>query len=183
MGDFNLRDLLEFRPEEGVISLKESRMVLLEATALSYLKHDLIYTLGQNIAQGILFRFGYRCGSYDAKMVASDYGGEIKHIGLGPAIYRWKGNGQVKVIKELRFGTNFNRYYAEGKWENCHEAEHYKKLYGLSEFPICWISTGYASGFTSVITGQEVICLEKHALAWAIKIAAGRYAPGIIGGI
>lgn len=161
MKDFNLRDLLEFKPEEGVISLKENRMVLLQATALGYLKHDLIYTLGQEIAQGILYRFGYRCGVHDAKMVITNYGEEIKNINLGPIIYRWKGNGQVKVIKELRFGPNLCRYHVEGRWENSYEAEHYIQHFGMSEYPICWISTGYASGFSSIITGQELICLEK----------------------
>jgi len=161
MHKFNLRELLEFKPEEGVISLKEDRLVLFQATALGHLKYELICSLGKDIAQGILYRFGYRCGIYDAKMITADYGEEIKFIGLGPVIYRWKGNGQVKVIKELRFGPGLSRYHVEGRWENSHEAEHFVKHYGFTEHPVCWISTGYASGFSSIISGQEMVCIEK----------------------
>ena len=161
MRNFNLRELLEFKPEEGIISLKESRMVLLHVTALAHLKHELICSLGKDIAQGVLYRFGYRCGMHDAKMIAASYGKEMRYIDLGPIIYRWKGNGQVKIIKESRFGPNLSRYHVEGRWENSHEAEQFVQNYDRAGYPVCWISTGYASGFASVFAGQERICVEK----------------------
>jgi sugar diacid utilization regulator/predicted hydrocarbon binding protein len=161
MQKFNLKELLEFKPEDGIISLKENRLVLFHATALVQLKYELICSLGKDIAQGILYRFGYRCGVYDAKMIIRDYGMEIKYIDLGPIIYRWKGNGQVKVIKEMRYGPNLSRYHVEGRWENSHEAEQFVQQYGLSGYPVCWISTGYASGFSSIISGQKMVCIEK----------------------
>ncbi len=161
MRDFNLRELLEFKPEEGIISLKDSRMVLLHVTALAHLKYELICSLGKDIAQGVLYRLGYRCGMHDAKMIAANYGKEMQFIDLGPIIYQWKGNGQVKIIKELRFGPNLSRYHVEGRWENSHEAEQFVQNYGQAEHPVCWISTGYASGYSSVFAGQEMICVEK----------------------
>ena len=161
MRNFNLRELLEFKPEEGIISLKESRMVLLHVTALAHLKYELICSLGKDIAQGVLYRFGYRCGMHDAKMIAANYGKEMHFIDLGPIIYQWKGNGQVKIIKELRFGPDLSRYHVEGRWENSHEAEQFVQNYGQAGHPVCWISTGYASGFSSIFAGQEMICVEK----------------------
>lgn len=164
MKSFNFQDLIEFKPEQGEISFEKSRVVLLQAIALVKLKQELIRSLGKDMARGVLTRFGYRCGYHDSKIVKSHYGDEIKFIGLGPIMYHWKGIGRVVIDSELQFGPNSGHYLLKGRWENNHEAEHYIKDYGISKYPVCWISTGYASGFASGFTGQDIICIEKNCL-------------------
>src|SRR5262245_316463 len=60
--DLDLRELLEFAPEGGVIRFAKERVLLFDAVALGLLRHELIETLGMTGARGLLTRFGYAHG-------------------------------------------------------------------------------------------------------------------------
>lgn len=160
MRNFNLKELLEFNPEQGIIFLKDNQMILFHDIALDYLKDELIRTLGKNLARGVLTRFGYRCGYHDAKIIADTYGNEIRFLSLGPIMHRWRGIGNVLIDGKLEFCRETGHYLLKGKWENSLEAEHHVGRYGKDKQPVCWISAGYASGFASGFTGMNVICDE-----------------------
>jgi len=164
MRNFDLRELLEFKPEEGTITLKDNRMVLFHVIALDFMKDELIRSLGGDLARGVLTRLGYRCGYHDAMMVASTYGKEIRFIGLGAIMQKWRGIGKVSFEEEQIFCLETGDYRLRGKWENSPEAEYYIDRYGRSKHPVCWISAGYASGFVSGFTGLDIICIESKCM-------------------
>ena len=61
-----LAELLDFRPDLGVIRLHEQRVVILSAAAMGLLRKELIDTFGRDIARRLLMRFGYADGYHDA---------------------------------------------------------------------------------------------------------------------
>jgi len=164
MRNFNFKELLEFKPEQGIITLKDNRMVLFHATAMDYMKDELIRSLGRDLARGVLTRLGYRCGYHDAMMVAGTYGKEIRFIGLGAIMQKWRGIGKVFFEGEQEFCMETGDYLLKGRWENSPEAEYYIERYGKSKYPVCWISAGYASGFVSGFTGLDIICVESKCM-------------------
>src|ERR1051325_10182530 len=61
-----LAELLDFRPDQGIIRLHEQRVVLLSAAAMGLLRKELIDTLGFETARRLFLRFGYADGYHDA---------------------------------------------------------------------------------------------------------------------
>ena len=61
-----LAELLDFRPDEGIIRLHEQRVVILSAAAMGLLRKELIDTLGAETARRLLMRFGFADGYHDA---------------------------------------------------------------------------------------------------------------------
>src|SRR5437763_16313192 len=62
----NLAELLDFRPDQGVIRLHEQRVVILSAAAMGLLRKEMIDTLGAETARRLLMRFGFADGYHDA---------------------------------------------------------------------------------------------------------------------
>ena len=56
----HLAELLDFRPDQGIIRLHEQRVVILSAAAMGLLRKELIDTLGVETARRLFLRFGYR---------------------------------------------------------------------------------------------------------------------------
>src|ERR687898_1344480 len=64
--DLILADILDFRPDQGIIRLHEQRVVILSAAAMGLLRKELIDTLGLQTARRIAIRFGFADGYHDA---------------------------------------------------------------------------------------------------------------------
>ena len=64
--DLHLAELLDFRPDKGIIRLHEQRVVILSAAAMGLLRKELIDTLGLETARRVAIRFGYADGYHDA---------------------------------------------------------------------------------------------------------------------
>lgn len=156
----DINDMIKFTPDSGSVSIKEDRVVLFQVKALNQLKEELIKTLGEDIARGIIMRSGFRCGFHDAQTVTKTFGLETKWLSLGPIMYRWKGLGQVEIETVLECDKDSKSYSLKGKWINSQEAEHYLNAFGIATQPICWMSSGYASGFATGFLGYEVYCHE-----------------------
>src|SRR5689334_11008770 len=62
LADLDLRELLAFEPQGGVIRFAGQRAVILDAVALGLLRKELIETVGVTAARSILSRFGYAHG-------------------------------------------------------------------------------------------------------------------------
>lgn len=61
-GDLDLRELLRFEPQGGVLQFAGQRALLFDAVALGILRRELIQLLGLSGARGVLTRFGYAHG-------------------------------------------------------------------------------------------------------------------------
>ena len=64
--DLHLAELLDFRPDQGIIRLHEQRVVILSAAAMGLLRKELVDTLGRETARRLLLRFGFADGYHDA---------------------------------------------------------------------------------------------------------------------
>src|SRR5204863_3603973 len=62
----HLAELLDFRPNEGIIRLHEQRVVILSAAAMGLLRKELMDTLGIETARRLMLRFGFADGYHDA---------------------------------------------------------------------------------------------------------------------
>ena len=62
----HLAELLDFRPDQGVIRLHEQRVVILSAAAMGLMRKELVDTLGLETARRMLLRFGFADGYHDA---------------------------------------------------------------------------------------------------------------------
>jgi hypothetical protein len=70
--DLHLAELLDFRPDQGVIRLHEQRVVILSAAAMGLLRKELIDSLGLETARRLLLRFAARRGAASVAL-DSDY--------------------------------------------------------------------------------------------------------------
>ena len=61
-----LAELLDFRPDLGIIRLHDQRVVILSAAAMGLMKKELIDTFGRDVARRLMLRFGYADGYHDA---------------------------------------------------------------------------------------------------------------------
>ena len=62
----HLAELLDFRPDQGIIRLHEQRVVILSAAAMGLMRKELVDTLGPEAARRVLLRFGFADGYHDA---------------------------------------------------------------------------------------------------------------------
>jgi two-component system, NtrC family, response regulator HydG len=58
-----LAEVLDFRPDQGIIRLHEQRVVILSAAAMGLLRKELIDTLGLETARRLMLRFGTQTGT------------------------------------------------------------------------------------------------------------------------
>ncbi|MDA8211277.1 MAG: XylR N-terminal domain-containing protein [Clostridia bacterium] len=159
-------DLLQFRPEEGMITFRGNRMLLFHADSICQLRDELIQSLGKDMARGVLARFGYRSGYRDALSVGNffDLSTDAEWMLAGPLLHTFE--GIVHVTNEvLEFNRQKGSFYMRGIWRNSYEAEQHLKLYGPSKEPVCWSLTGYASGYSSGFMGKEIVCVETKCRA------------------
>ena len=77
--DLHLAELLDFRPDQGIIRLHEQRVVILSAAAMGLMRKELVDTLGLETARRVLLRFGFADGYHDAV--------NLRAARIGPA--RW----------------------------------------------------------------------------------------------
>lgn len=161
-----LQDAVTIYPRDGLISLRDNRLLLFHADALSQLKDELIKSLGYDLARGILARFGYRCGFNDSQSFKHlfDFESDAEWMLFGPKIHTLE--GMVRATNEvLDYDRSLGHFYMRGKWEFSYEAEEYLKMYGSNSEAVCWTLVGYASGYCSGFFGQEAVCVETKCVA------------------
>lgn len=158
---FKLTELLNINPDDGTISFRGNRMLLFQSDALCELRQEMIHTLGEDIARGMLARFGYRCGLNDVTTFRNyfDFESDADWMLAGPLMHTLEGIVHA-TTEVLEYDRQKGTFYMTGIWRNSYEAEHHLKLYGPAKEPVCWTLSGYASGFGTGFMGRKVICVE-----------------------
>jgi len=166
--EINLSSLLRFEPEKGQIRLKDYRMVMLSAAALGCLRRELIETLGQDQARGLMKRFGRAAGLADGMALAERFpeASPKRQMAYGPALHALEGVARiVRDASRSEVDLDGGRYHVEAYWENSYEAEQHLELIGRSEVPVCWTLAGYAAGHSSVAAGRDTVVVETECRA------------------
>ena len=162
----DLRSLVRFCSEKGLIWLHESRMILMHAAALSELRKELINSVGIDQARRILTRMGYAAGARDAELARKIRGNQSLQDAfvVGPQLHMLEGMVHVTPFK-LDFDEDAKHFYGDFLWENSVEAEVHVREFGHSEHPVCWMQIGYASGYTSAFMGRFILFKEIECVA------------------
>ncbi len=164
-----LAELLDFRPDLGVIRLHEQRVVILSAAAMGLLRKELIDTFGRDIARRLLLRFGYADGYHDAINLRERFHWRtpVEGLGAGTILHTLEGIVRSEIVR-LEHGED-GSFDAEFAWHDSYEAEQHVHHYGQSDDPVCWSLAGYASGYTSACLGQEVYYREARCVGQGAK--------------
>uniref|UniRef100_UPI0035AF5431 sigma 54-interacting transcriptional regulator n=1 Tax=Zoogloea sp. TaxID=49181 RepID=UPI0035AF5431 len=162
----DLRCLVHFCAEKGLIWLDESRMILMHAAALAELRKELINSVGIDQARRILTRMGYASGVRDAELAKKIRVGQSLQDAfvVGPQLHMLEGMVHVSPVK-LDFDLEGGHFFGEFIWENSCEAEVHVREFGHAEHPVCWMEIGYASGYTSAFMGRFILFKELECSA------------------
>jgi two-component system, NtrC family, response regulator HydG len=160
--DLDLRELLSFSPEGGLLHFAGQRVLLMDAVALGLLRKELIDTVGTTAARGVLTRLGYAHGWRTAEALkgALPWEDERQWRRAGGRLHTLKG---LVVVEPVERGPEEGPApFAEALWRDSYEAEQHLLHLGRSEQPVCWTLTGFASGYMSYCNGRPVYCMETR---------------------
>ena len=160
--DLHLAELLDFRPDQGIIRLHEQRVVILSAAAMGLLRKELVDTLGVDAARRLLLRFGFADGYHDAVNLRerSNWNTPLEGLRAGAMLHTLEGIVRVDV-REAAHDVETGRFEQTVVWHDSYEAEQHLHHYGKSAEPVCWSLVGYSSGFASACLGKEVYFHEQ----------------------
>src|SRR5258707_13924384 len=160
--DLRLFDLLRIDEAQGTISLHGQRMIVVNAGDLGLLRKELITTFGTDRARGILVRFGYARGYRDALATKEMFGWKSVDdwLSAGARLYTIEGSGAIEIV-DLRVDQERKSYQGSATLQNSFEANQHLDLFGVGAEPVCWILTGYASGYSSAVMGARVFFTEN----------------------
>ncbi|MCC7418177.1 MAG: sigma-54-dependent Fis family transcriptional regulator [Acidobacteria bacterium] len=161
--DLDLKELLQFDREGGLLRFAGERVLLLDAVALGLLRRELIETLGLAGARAILTRFGYAHGWRVAETLRSalpwDTDDEWRRA--GGRLHTLQGLVRVE-FSDAHANAAGPKPIGEALWHDSYEAEQHLLHLGPAAEPVCWTLTGFASGYLSRAYEQEVYCIEDR---------------------
>jgi DNA-binding NtrC family response regulator len=163
--DLHLAELLDFRPDQGVIRLHEQRVVILSAAAMGLLRKQLVDTLGVETTRRLLLRFGFADGYHDAVNLRqrSDWSTPLDGLRAGATLHTLEGLVRAEV-RRVDYDPDTGGFNGELAWHDSYEAEQHLHHYGRSAAPVCWSLVGYSSGFATACLGREIYFREQRCL-------------------
>jgi len=159
-------DFFDFDEERRVILFSGRRQVFADAGFLGILHRELIRVQGWRRSRGILLRVGFATGFTDCQTMRKVYTWEDdqKLLRAGMTFYAMKGIARPKVTR-IEVDRAGSRFRLEGVLIDSQEAQWHKHLLGAAPAPVCWLQTGYLSGFASAWWGGEVLASETSCSA------------------
>ena len=153
--DIRLAELVDFG--EGEINLQGRRLVLHDLNALALMRKDLAEAEGPDQARRLLTRFGYFWGQADAAAMRRlfQWDSTLELLRAGARLHTLQGAAKT-VIRSLDWEEASGHFTMEVLWHNSAEAEKHQIALGPSQVPVCWILTGYASGYASYVLNKEI---------------------------
>ena len=128
--DLHLAEVLDFRPDQGIIRLHQQRVVILSAAAMGLLRKELIDTLGLETARRVLLRFGFADGYHDAVNLRerSRWTDPVEGLRAGACFTRWRASCEPTSADRDDAATG--RFEEEVVWHDSYEAEQHVHHYG-----------------------------------------------------
>lgn len=160
----DLRDIaarLRFAPEDGRIWLDDERAILLRASVFAGLRRELLESLGEDEARGLLTRIGYSAGAHDARLAINLRGSRnlTDVFAVGPQMHALEGFVAVEPIR-IEIDVEKGVHYVEQIWHDSVEARMHMEAAGVASEPVCWMQAGYASGFNTALFGRPILFRE-----------------------
>jgi len=161
VADFKFDSFLRFNPEKGEVLLSDQRVIIMSADSFGDYLKELVGIGGINLCRIFMRRLGEQNGRSDARYIRENMepDTDIDWLAFGPTIHTWE--GIVKAIPEtIEFDRNSGNFYMKGTWENSFWAEQYVKKFGVGTESVCWLLTGYATGYASEFFGKKLVARE-----------------------
>ena len=119
----DLAEVLDFRPDLGIIRLHEQRVVILSAAAMGLLRKELIDTLGLETARRLFLRFGYADGYHDAVSLRdrSQWANPLDGLRVGAIVHTLEGIVRSE-IKEVDHDAATCRFKEKVIWHDSYVA-------------------------------------------------------------
>lgn len=157
----DLTNRLRFSPEQGRIWRDSERCVLLSNSALTILRNDLVARLGRSSARQIFWNVGSTEGArcaIEAKKLRPNRG-FLEAFAVGPQAHALTGFGWTEIET---LDSDVSRSHFQGSFvvHDSIEAAIHLATEGVSSDPVCWLQTGFASGFASSFAGQPIVMRE-----------------------
>lgn len=164
--EINLREALQFSPERGVVTFGDNRMIVFSADSFGRLLSEMLDIGGVKMTQVFMRRFGESAGRSDALTLKERFvpDTDLDWIAMGPTLHSWEGIVRATPTA-LEYDRATGKFFMQGTWENSIMAELYVKLRGPSTEPVCWMLSGYATGYSSAFFGTDLICKETMCVA------------------
>jgi hypothetical protein len=175
--DFDLGKDLKLNPEEGIVTFRNSRLVIVDASSLGLLRQNLMQELGREKARAFFLRLGFTHGMSDFSQMKKKYtfDSEMDLLASGPVIHSWEGLVCARA-GEIKFDRQSGDFHFTGTWTNSYEAEQYLSFNEPATEPVCWSLMGYASGWSTAFFGAPLIAIEPEccgkgdaACGWLIQ--------------
>ncbi len=159
LNDLVLRGI---QKKSGRFEVEGQRVLLLPAHAFGRLRSELIHSLGADLAQGVLKRYGYQAGFHDGHLLCLRHPGLTveEQIHLGTLLHERQGLTRVETLESTEVDSERGLLTLQARWHDSVEAEQHVALLGSSKEPVCWSLAGYASGHLSYLFQREVIAVE-----------------------
>lgn len=163
IGDLAAR--LRFSLQDGHIWLDTQRVALIHLSTLNALRYELIDTLGLREARGFLTRMGYASGTRDAGVARKLHPHATAREAFLSGL-RLRALQGVVVMDPVRLDINIpaGQFFAEFLWRESFEVDAHLPVYGLSNAPVCWMQSGYVSGYASSFVGRTILFREVECL-------------------
>lgn len=175
----DLAEVLHFALGDGRIWLNDQRMVLMQSVVLGRLREEIIDAFGLETAKAIFMRVGYIQGVRDAELIQKRWPQQdLTHaLAAGPRVHTLEGFVKV-TTRHFEFDSDKGTYFGEFDWDDSSEAAEHLASYGVSGEPVCWMQTGYPSGYTTKLFGKPVIFRETECMGMGAKrcVIVGRHA-------
>jgi len=161
---------LRFDPESGQILLFDQRMLLFHGFSFATLRQELVEQVGLDRAREMFTRLGYQQGVADsdrARVLAKgDVALALMH---GPPLREMEGfvrNRPIDPLDDsLRFNPEQGQFWGAFHMAYSWEAEAHVQHLGLSGVPACWLTTGYATGYSTALMGRPILWREQECVA------------------
>lgn len=162
--DLRLEEIFNF--SEGTLTLKGREVVIHSLHAFALFRKDIIGSTEIAHARSILTRFGYFQGQADASVLINNFKWESKTelIKAGCRLHSLEGIAK-DIVNKLEYDENSGKFYMELSWHDSKEAEEHLFTLGKSANPVCWILSGYFSGFISLSINKDVYFIEQSCKA------------------
>ncbi len=173
--EIDLDKILVRKPGDGVLEMRGTRGVLIDAAAEYRLAEELEETLGREAAKGVLTRFGYQSGYMLAANLRTyfDWESDLEWLLAGAEQPAHLGSGRID-FEDLVFDRAKGIFRVVARVRNSFESCERKRRHGPSGEPVCARLAGYLSGFGSAFMGDEVLFIEHECAARSEAASACR---------
>lgn len=164
-GDLTFSQLFRASTEGALLTFNQRRAVIFDVEALGVLREQLIKTIGEELAMGVLTRVGYSNGYSDAAMLKESvsWATDMDWLAAGPTLHGLEGIVSA-LPQQIEFDRQTGHFDMHGTWMNSYEVAGHLLRYGPASHPVCWTLTGYASGYATRFFGRNLLAIETECV-------------------